>query len=525
MLRGVWGLKEKPGMRCVALCSILLHLQSGKGNIVRFADPVTVALARVKTHVQPEKITGVLRMLSGLYRFRLGFMCPVKGVNVLTSNKAYGYCALILAGIAILLGVEQANSVENGENRNGASVRNGGFAITGSDLASAETRAWDFVRGKMTAANGVISYRIDHKGSSPDAVLESAGQAMEYLALTGDSELFGRYAQAADRCFRTEQGYYAWKISMKDGAQDRVTASLDDLRLFKARFLAAERGGKDRSSELKSLADDIYRFDVNRIDDSDWLVSCYDGKSDSRATDIALFYLDVKTMSDLASLDPRWQQPLDNAKSVLLQIPGASFGFYPARYDIAKKKYVSGESVDMIENLYTAIFVHEAGGNTTAFADFLKKEIAEKKAIHNDYTRDGKAVNPDECAAVYALAARFLDMSGEKKAADRCYEKLLSAQIGAGDGFAGGFSMDGQSFYAFDQLEALLALRAREPDPEPTADSGAGGCDGGFCASTIGLVGIFLLKRRAGGFPGARRDGRAGTSPEHAARGGGPGGP
>ncbi len=384
------------------------------------------------------------------------------------SKNAYGYCVVVLVGILVFLGVQQMKPVKPVEAERRLNAGS-------SDFASAEAKAWDFVRRKLTAANGVVGYRIDRKKMSPDAVLESMGQVMEYLALAGNYESVDRYAQLADRYFRVAEGYYAWKISLEGGAKNKATASLDDIRFFEACYLAAVRSGKDRSSELKTLAGAIYRFDVNQVDGSSWMVSWYDGNDDTRATDIELFYLDTATLSHLASVDPRWRQPRDNAKNVLLRIPDVPFGLYPARYDIGKGKYISGDSVDMIENLYTAIFLHEAGGNTTAFADFLKREIAERKAIRNDYTRDGKAVNSDECVAVYALAARFLAMSGDGEGADWCYSKFLSMQIGAGDAFAGGFSADGQTFYAFDQFEALLALRAGESGAwGPGAGSGAG---------------------------------------------------
>ena len=340
------------------------------------------------------------------------------------------------------------------------------YNLTGRiDFTPAEVRAWQFLHGRMLDENGVISYLVNPKKASANCVFESMGQAMEYLALIGDAELFARYARITDRYFRAKEGYYYWEVSDHDKKGAVVTALIDDVRLFRAYYMAHEKKMGDYTAKLQALADEIYRFDVNWVGSDDYAVSWYNREEDGKDTGVDLFYLDVETMEQMARYDERWGAPVKNARKILLDIPKNRFGFYPARFEIAEGKFPIPPRTNMIENLYTALFAHYAGADTKPFSEFLKKEIARGR-IHNIYdTKSGKPLTKEgECTAVYALAARFLDLSGEGEAALKCYNRTLSLQIGVDRAFMGGFSMDeDESVYAFDQLEALLMLRLVDP--------------------------------------------------------------
>ena len=336
------------------------------------------------------------------------------------------------------------------------------YDLTGRiDFTPAETRGWQFLHYGMLDDDGVIRLANSPK-ASPRAVLESMGQAMEYLALIGDAALFARYAEVTDRYFKAAEGYYYWEVSPEDKKGSRVTALIDDIRLFRAYEIAQEKRLGDYAAKLHALADEIYRFDVS---DAGHAVSWYNGEEGGKDGGVDLFYLDAKTMEQMARYDERWRMPTENARKILRKAPQNKFGFYPTRYEVESGKYASKPETNMVENLYTALFAHEAGKDTKPFAAFLKKEIA-KGSVCNIYdTKTGKPVaERGESTAVYALATRFLDLSGEGEASARCYNKALAAQIGVDSKFMGGFSMDeGESVYAFDQLEALLMLRLMDP--------------------------------------------------------------
>lgn len=338
----------------------------------------------------------------------------------------------------------------------------GDYKLTGrSGFSPAEIRAWSFLHYRMLDGNGVIRYLASPKTASADGVVESMGQAMEYLALVGDGELFARYAEVTDRYFKAKEGYYCWQVNLSNKSVSRSTALVDDLRLFKAYALAHGKKLGDYAAKLRSLAGDLHRFDVS----GGRVVSFYNAENGIRDSGVNLFYLDTETMEQMERYDGKWRGPAKSARELLLAAPANKFGFYPTRYEYDKKSYTFVGETNLVENLYTAIFLLRAGGNADALAAFLKKEIA-KGRIYNLYnTQTGRPVlGQGESTAVYALAARFLDKAGDKASSARCRKAALATQIGVGSRFMGAFSMDESlSVYAFDQLEALLMLRLITP--------------------------------------------------------------
>lgn len=335
-------------------------------------------------------------------------------------------------------------------------------SLTGrAGFTQAELRAWPFLHYRMLDDAGIIRYLVTPKKPSPDAVFESMGQAMEYLALVGDGALFARYAERTERFFRAKEGYYCWQIAPKDKKRSRSTALVDDLRLFRAYSAAHAKKLGDYTAKLRALAGDIYRFDT----DGGMPVSFYNAEDGSRDTGVLLFYLDVGTMERMARHDGRWKAAAQEARKLLLAIPENAFGFYPPKYDYKSGAFEASPRTNMVENLYTGLFLRNVGGDTKSFAAFLKKEISAGRVYNLYDTKTGRPVaEQGESVAVYALAARFLSLCGEHAAAVACHNKVLSAQIGVNSDFMGGFSLNGeQPVYAFDQLEALLMLRLFDP--------------------------------------------------------------
>ncbi len=369
------------------------------------------------------------------------------------------------------------------------------LAPVSAEAARSETEvsAWQFVQNRMLDTNGVVYYLASPGGNSHNAVDESMGQAMEYLARVGDAGSFSQYAVTADRYFRDPSGYYYWEVGANGGAASDTTALIDDLRFFRAYRIADENGLGDYSAKMTRLAGDIYDFDVN---DDGYPVSSYSGSNGSKSTRLDLFYLDTETMEKMIAYDGRWQEPYDNGVDILLKMPEDANGFYPPRFNVRTRQYqyASNGRTNMVENLYTALFAQDAGRSTKTFADFLRTQV-DAGRIYNVYNEDGSPVrNQGESVAVYALAARLLDAGGERAAAKWCYDKFVAAQIASGT-FAGGFSMDtDQSVYAFDQLEALLAMQTLPTyaaSGGPTGGSSAGG--GGGCDAGTGGAGLVLL--------------------------------
>lgn len=322
--------------------------------------------------------------------------------------------------------------------------------------AALATDGMRFLQQRMQSPDGLIYYSVEHKAPASYSVLESMGQVMEYAALVGDQELLENAAAGVEKYFRAPEGYYYWKINTDDKSGETSSALVDDLRLAKAYGIANQANPGRYDPEIKKLADVILKFDV---DANGYPCDYYDGEGKITADDVSLFYLDVKTMDLLGRYNSKWLVPSQKAKEILLNIPDNKYGFYPKAFNVRTKKYVVEDTVNMVENLYTALDAEDAGKNTRNFAVFLKKQMKKGK-IYNHYKLNGAPSVDDESTAVYALAVRFLMRHHETEAAAQCYRRLVDFQIQAPDQFAGGFGdADGGLVYAFDQLETLLMLQ------------------------------------------------------------------
>lgn len=329
-----------------------------------------------------------------------------------------------------------------------------------SKLTSQERNAVDFLQGVLQMPEGIIVYSANLKSPADYGMSESMGQVMEYAALLEDWSLFDYYATVTDKFFHMRGGYYTWKLLVEKHHGEKASALVDDLRITKAYLIADRRQPQNGyRNNLESMSKMILSKEV---DADGFPCDFYDAKKKEQADFVSLFYLDTKTMESLIDIDHRWEKTYRKAQKLLIDMPENENGFYPHHYLIAKEEYQWSDTINMVENLYTAIDALEAGRSTAAFQAFLKNQIQQGK-IFNHYDMAGGPADTDESTAVYALAARFLYFGGEMNDAEWCYNRMLRFQIEQHMPLAGGFG-DGDSglVYAFDQLEALLTIRMVE---------------------------------------------------------------
>jgi hypothetical protein len=230
----------------------------------------------------------------------------------------------------------------------------------------------------MRNSQGIIPYSVT--GGSPAAygVSESIGQAMEYAALLGDAALFANYATIADKYFKAPTGYFYWKIDIASHKGETSSALVDDLRTAKAYLFANETNMGDYREQIATLAQVIYEFDV---DANGYPCDYYDGALQKKADEVSLFYLDIETMEKLSKVNPKWSVPHSKAIQILFNVPDNPYGFYPQTFKINAKEYAWPASVNMVENLYTAMDVQYAGKSTAALVQFLKGQVRKGKYI------------------------------------------------------------------------------------------------------------------------------------------------
>lgn len=366
---------------------------------------------------------------------------------------------VILGLIAVLIVTVQFMFLNTVTNAKLTKMSLKSYSAVNKEPSEEEAKAAQFLQLKMLNSQGIIPYLVTGGSPATYGVSESIGQAMEYAALLGDATLFAKYAAIADRYFKAPTGYFYWKIDIASHKGETSSALVDDLRIAKAYLFANEGNMGDYREQIAKLAQAIYEFDV---DANGYPCDYYDGALQKKADEVSLFYLDVETMEKLSKVNPKWSVPHNKAIQILVNVPDNRYGFYPQTFKINAKEYVWPASVNMVENLYTAMDVQYAGKSAAALVQFLKGQIKKGK-IYNHYNLDGTSAGEDESTAVYALATRFLAMNNERKAADWCYHRTLDFQINEQEALEGGFGEPETGLvYAFDQLEALLMLRMVE---------------------------------------------------------------
>ena len=328
-----------------------------------------------------------------------------------------------------------------------------------SVVTAEEEESAAFLQRQLRNSEGLLHASVQPGKKETYFLLESVGQAMEYAAWRGDKEMFSQYAAVAEHYFANNGQYYSWKVVDEGGRKkEPVSACIDDLRLLKAYMVAHGSLVDNYERQIKCLADKIYAREVTK---EGYLCDYYDGVNKEQAPEISLFYLDVDTLAKLKRIDSRWRTPYQKAKEILRNAPGNSHGFYPQKFLLPTREYVWPDTVNMVENLYTALDMQQAGYRTTAFAAFLKREMSQGR-ICIKYRLDGSAASGDESAAIYALAARFFQSAGEPDFAQRCYQKVMDFRINEGPSKGGIGDAASGMVYAFDHLESLLMMRMVE---------------------------------------------------------------
>ena len=242
-----------------------------------------------------------------------------------------------------------------------------------------DERGFIFLKKKLHDQNDVIIYSVNQQGLADYGVSESMGQAMEYAALRKDRQYFDLLAAQTDKYYLDRAGYYYWKINAENYAGEQISALVDDLRIFKAYYLAAQNNMGDYSKQLAYVSESIYKFDS----DGKYLYDFYDDRSQQKADYVSLFYLDMNSIDMLKAYDKqKWQELWQNSRELLQKIEKREYGFYPVAFSYSEKKYVWNETgINMVENLYTALNLYNADGDTGSLLKFMREEIKTNKKI------------------------------------------------------------------------------------------------------------------------------------------------
>ncbi|HBT20936.1 MAG TPA: hypothetical protein DEA47_06225 [Peptococcaceae bacterium] len=192
-----------------------------------------------------------------------------------------------------------------------------------SFVSDAERQGLAFICSSMLNSRGLVYQLIVNGEPVNSNLLESMGQMLEYAYLTGNDDLFEEILKLIMENFRTEEGYFSWKIT--GGRQQKASALIDDLRILKM-ILRQEEVKENKWQIYKETLLDSLNFSLR---DEKW-VSYYDGKSRKKSTRIPLFYIDLEVMKKAAEEDQRFKKAYEWAEKILMSASINQFGFFPS---------------------------------------------------------------------------------------------------------------------------------------------------------------------------------------------------
>jgi hypothetical protein len=327
-----------------------------------------------------------------------------------------------------------------------------------SNRGDQEIVALKMLAGPMLTDQGLVVAEIQKGKPANYYLLESMGLLLQYAVLCDKPDTVKQILTVIDKCFYTSEKFYAWRIKQADFTHEQATALVDDLRLIEGLSQAQTRGLGNYNRYFGRISDSIYRYET--VDGH--FVDYYDARMKEPAHRLSLFYINISALEALAASDERWEKPNQSARLLLRKSPVNSEGFFPAWYDYQTQEYNYPQQINMVENLYSGINYALVGGNPQAFADFLNSEL-DQGAIFTRYYLDGTPASHDQSAAVYALAARFLDNIGQREDAALSRQIMLSFQINKYGILLGAFGdLNSRTVHSFDQLECLITLRRGE---------------------------------------------------------------
>jgi len=189
----------------------------------------------------------------------------------------------------------------------------------------------------------------------------------------------------------------------------------------------------------------------------DYMFDHYDWKYKSRSDRATISYMDIHTMGMLAVFDKKWETVRNN--SLQLMKKGSLGNGLFKTYWTPDQGYSSTGSINMIDSLYTALYLAEEGEDVSATIRFLKQEWSlHKGKIPSVYAEDGSVRETFESPSVYALAVRILQLKNEHGLAEQLKRRMyeFAVQRSSSPNFGGFVEEKDNSAFSFDQLQVLL---------------------------------------------------------------------
>jgi hypothetical protein len=189
------------------------------------------------------------------------------------------------------------------------------------------------------------------------------------------------------------------------------------------------------------------------------LTDYYDWRTGEPSDTVTISYLDLRTLALLAETDERWKAVLATSRN-LLQQGSLPNGLFRKTYDLKNGTWDEPRDVHLVDTLYCAYHMAEAGMDVQSTVSFIVGQMKEKGRLYGRFLPNGQALGEVESPAVYAMAVRFLEKANGNPDTVRSLRKRL-AELAVSDPaspyFGGYIQLPSLEGYSFDHLQALLA--------------------------------------------------------------------
>lgn len=317
-----------------------------------------------------------------------------------------------------------------------------------------------FILTELSSPNGGIytNYLATDKqeewATGHEILSESIGLMMLAAYYEEDKSLFDMYDSYLNKFMILDTGVYAWRI-MEETPDDRPSnATIDDLRIGKAYYLAYLKWGNILYLEQAQI---ISNSLIEHAVIEEILRNYNDGDAF-----VDLSYLDIHTMTLYASFDNRWQPVKRRAIEIIESgYIGDEFPFYHKVYHTDRASYVQADGVNMIDALLVVLHLSEEGRVKDETIQWLKNQLEEDTVFGWYQAGEWYPIGYIESTAVYAIIMRIADNMDDEVLYELAQFKAVAFQVTNNQSpLYGAFAFEeALEVFSFDQLQMLLALR------------------------------------------------------------------
>lgn len=319
-----------------------------------------------------------------------------------------------------------------------------------------------FITNNLSRDDGAIFTNyldVPSKGDETkghDILSESEGLMMLYSLEINDKNLFDKHFNIVNKYMLLDNGLISWRIS-KDNEQNKTSALIDDLRIFKSLILAYDRFGEYK-----------YRFAATKLSKAILTNSTNDGlpidfnDSINKSNTLTLCYIDLESMNLLNKINDTWSKITTSSEKILYDgLISQDIPFFRKSYDLKTKSYSNEKETELLYSLICWENKKDIGNNVDPIINWVRDNIKTYGALYGKYDiNTGKPLNNIESTSIYAVASRLAYKCNDLELYNKLSHLLLKFQVtDSTSSIYGSFGFaPREEVYSFDNLQSLLSL-------------------------------------------------------------------